>query len=73
MSIASDYDLLKRLASTDEAGGLAKERSVLLLWFLRNVVGLDDLDAYEYVCDGNLDAGIDGLFLEPSTYSGVSA
>jgi hypothetical protein len=67
MSIASDYELLKRLASTDEAGGLAKERSVLLLWFLRNVVGLDDLDAYEYVCDGDLDAGIDGLLLEPST------
>lgn len=35
-----------------------------MLWFLRNVVGLDDLDAYEYVCDGPLDEGIDGLYLE---------
>ena len=28
------YDLLSQLATLDEAGGLAKERSVLLLWFL---------------------------------------
>jgi hypothetical protein len=66
-NLASDYALLEHLASTDEAGGLAKERSVLLLWFLRNVVGLDDLDAYEYVCDGDADGGVDGLFLEPSS------
>lgn len=63
-NLSNDYALLRRLASTDEAGGLAKERSVLLLWFLRNVVGLDDLDAYEYVCDGDADGGVDGLFLE---------
>jgi hypothetical protein len=64
---ADNYALLKRLASTDEAGGLAKERSVLLLWFLRNVVGLDDLDAYEFVCDGDADGGVDGIYVEPST------
>jgi hypothetical protein len=63
----SDYDLLAGLASTDEAGGLAKERSVLLLWFLRNVVGLDDLDACDFVCDGDNDGGVDGLYMEPST------
>ena len=63
----ADYQFLKELASTDEAGGLAKERSVLLLWFLRNVVGLDDLDAYEFVCDGDADGGVDGLYLEPSS------
>ncbi len=62
-----NYALLKRLASTDEAGGLAKERSVLLLWFLRNIVGLDDLDAYEFVCDGDADGGVDGIYVEPST------
>ena len=55
------YALLKRLANTAEAGGLAQPRAVLLLWFLRNVVGIDDLDAYEYVCDSPLDEGIDGL------------
>lgn len=60
------YDLLAQLATLDEAGGLAKERSVLLLWFLRNVVGLDDLDAYEFICDGDDDNGVDALFLEPS-------
>ncbi|MEX2100138.1 MAG: AIPR family protein [Acidimicrobiia bacterium] len=61
------YDLVKRLANTAEAGGLAKDRSILLLWFLRNVVGLDDLDAYEFVTDGDDDAGIDALYLEESS------
>jgi hypothetical protein len=67
LSLAEDYTLLTELASTDEAGGLAKKRSVLLLWFFRNVLGLDDLDAYEYVCDGDKDKGIDGLYREPSS------
>src|SRR5258708_10658220 len=67
MSLRADYDLLSSLASTDEAGGLAKERAVLLLWFFRNVLGLDDLEAYEFVCDGNDDGGVDGLYLEPGT------
>ena len=67
MTLQTDYELVAKLATTDEAGGLAKERSVLLLWFLRNIVGLDDLDAYEFVCDGDADGGIDGLRLEPST------
>ncbi len=62
-----DYDLVASLANIDEAGGLAKERSVLLLWFLRNVVGVDDLDAYEFVCDGDDDGGIDALYLEASS------
>ncbi|WP_121191606.1 AIPR family protein [Motilibacter peucedani] len=61
------YDLLAKLATLDEAGGLAKERSVLLLWFLRNVVGLDDLDAYEFICDGDDDNGVDALYLEPAS------
>ncbi|HXK39359.1 MAG TPA: AIPR family protein [Candidatus Paceibacterota bacterium] len=61
------YDTLSSLAVTAEAGGLAKDRAVLLLWFFRNVVGVDDLDAYEYVCDGDLDGGVDALYLERST------
>jgi hypothetical protein len=61
------YDLLAALATLDEAGGLAKERSVLLLWFLRNVVGVDDLDAYEFICDGDEDNGVDALYLEPAS------
>lgn len=61
------YDLLAQLATLDEAGGLAKPRSVLLLWFLRNVVGLDDLDAYEFICDGDDDNGVDALYLEPAS------
>ncbi|WP_225755196.1 AIPR family protein [Actinotalea sp. Marseille-Q4924] len=64
------YDLVAELATLDEAGGLAKERSVLLLWFLRNVVGVDDLDAYEYICDGDDDYGVDGLFLEAAAGDG---
>jgi hypothetical protein len=62
-----DYQLIAQLANADESGGLAKPRAVLLLWFLRHSVGLDDLDAYEYVCDGDDDAGVDGLYLEEST------
>src|SRR3712207_1867315 len=65
-NLSDDYDFLKRLASSDEAGGLAKERSILLLWFLRNVIGLDDLEAYEYICDGDRDRGVDGLYRQAS-------
>jgi hypothetical protein len=43
---------------------------VLLLWFLKNVYGIDDLDAYEFVCDGDDDQGIDGLYLEPPEADG---
>ena len=57
---------LRKQATTDEAGDLAKADSVLLLWFLRNVVGVGEIDAYDFVCDGDDDKGIDGLFLEPS-------
>ena len=59
------YDLVKRYANTSDASELKKPRAVLLLWFLKNVYGLDDLDAYEFVCDGDEDQGIDGLYLEP--------
>jgi hypothetical protein len=63
---ARAYVLLTSLASTEEAGSLAKERAVLLLWFLRNSVGIDDLDAYDYICDADLDGGVDALYLELS-------
>src|ERR1019366_6266337 len=58
------YNTIAQQATLAEAGGLAKERSVLLLWFLRNVVGVGELEAYDHVCDGDNDKGIDGLFLE---------
>ena len=58
------YQAITEQATIAEAGGLAKERSVLLLWFLRNVVGVGELEAYDHVCDGDNDKGIDGLFLE---------
>jgi hypothetical protein len=57
---------LSSQATTEEAGDLAKADSVLLLWYFRNVVGIGEIDAYDYVCDGDYDHGIDGLFLEPS-------
>lgn len=63
------YALVKRYANTSDALGLKKPRSILLLWFLRNVVGLDDLDAYEFVCDGDADRGVDGIYLEPGENS----
>ena len=58
------YELIKGQASLQEAGALKKDRAVLLLWYLRNVLGLDDLTAYDYVCDGSADEGVDGLYLE---------
>jgi hypothetical protein len=58
------YELVTGLASLEEAQGLEKERAVLLLWFLRSVVGLEDLDAYDFICDGDDDGGIDALYLE---------
>ncbi len=61
------YDEIARQATLAEAGGLAKQRAVLLLWFLRNVVGIEELEAYDHVCDGDNDKGIDGLFLELGT------
>lgn len=66
MGLQDDYELLAGLANVAEAGGLTKERAILLLWYLRSVMGIDDLDAYEYVCDGDDDGGIDGLYLEDS-------
>lgn len=60
----SFYEEIARQATLAEAGGLAKERSVLLLWFLRNRVGVEELEAYDHVCDGDDDKGIDGLFIE---------
>lgn len=58
------YEFLASQANIAEAGGLAKEKAILLLWFLRNVVGIEELEAYDNVCDGDNDQGIDGLFLE---------
>ncbi len=58
------YQAITDQARGAEAGGLAKENAVLLLWFLRNIVGIDELTAYDHVCDGDNDKGIDGLFLE---------
>ena len=61
------YDTLSAARDDRGSGRIAKENAVLLLWFLRNYVGIDDLDAYEYVCDGDHDGGVDGLHLEPSS------
>jgi hypothetical protein len=60
----AEYASVEEQAALAEAGGLAKERAVLLLWFLRAMFGIDDLDAYEFVCDDDDDGGIDGLYLE---------
>ena len=61
------FDKVASQAREDEAGGLAQPRAVLLLWYLRNVLGVDALEAYEYICDGTDDWGIDGLYLEKET------
>lgn len=58
------YRSVSELASLEEASALTKDRSVLLLWFLRNAVGLEEFDAYDYICDGDDDAGVDALYLE---------
>ena len=58
------YNAVAEQATLAESGGLASERAVLLLWFLRNVIGIGELEAYDHVCDGDRDHGIDGLFVE---------
>ena len=58
------FELITRVANPAESAGLAQPRAILLLWFLRNVHGIDDLEAYEYVCDGENDKGIDGLLYD---------
>ena len=58
------YKTVAEVAAPSASEGLKKERAILLLWFLRHVYGIDDLEAYEFVCDGDNDQGIDGLYLE---------
>jgi hypothetical protein len=61
---ATVYADLRKLASPSDAEDLKKPNTMLLLWFLRNVLGIDDLEAYEYICEGDNDQGIDGMRLE---------
>ena len=63
-SMAKAFTRLQGVADPSEAEGLTKPRSILLLWFLRNGLGLDDIDAYDHVCDGDDDHGIDGIYVE---------
>ena len=63
-SMAKAFARLQGVADPSEAEGLTKPRSILLLWFLRNGLGLDDIDAYDHVCDGDDDQGIDGIYVE---------
>jgi hypothetical protein len=63
-SLAQAYSRVADVASPSDSEGLKKERAILLLWYLRNVMGIDDLEAYEYICDGDSDQGVDGLYLE---------
>ncbi len=58
------YAAVQEVAAPSASEGLKKPRAILLLWFLRHVYGIDDLDAYEFICDGDNDQGIDGLYLE---------
>ncbi|ARJ07555.1 hypothetical protein GCM10010988_39060 [Cnuibacter physcomitrellae] len=60
----SKYESIARVANPDASEGLNRQRSILVLWYLRNIVGFDDLDAYEYISDGTDDRGIDALYLE---------
>lgn len=62
---AKAYKDLSSIASPSASEGLKNPRSILLLWFLRHVMGIDDLEAYDYICDGNEDEGVDGLIVEP--------
>ncbi|MTG90134.1 hypothetical protein GJV82_14435 [Cellulosimicrobium sp. BIT-GX5] len=67
----TNYGYLSQVASPEASEGLTRSRAVLLLWFLRNVIGIDDLDAYEHVCDGPGDRGIDGMYVEEDDFTGI--
>ena len=58
------YDKLSRQIDDTTAGGLTKPRAGLLLWFFSVVKGYDEADAFEFICDGDDDGGIDGLLME---------
>lgn len=64
LSNQTAYQLVSDVASPNDDEGLKQPRAILLLWFLRNVLGVDDLLAYEFICDGYDDHGIDALWLE---------
>lgn len=61
---AQAYKTVAIVAKPSQSEGLKKKRAILLLWFLRHVYGIDDLEAYEFICDGDKDQGVDGLYLE---------
>ena len=58
------YDKLSQQVDVAAAGELSKRRAGLLLWFFSVVKGYDEADAFEFICDGDGDGGIDGLLLE---------
>jgi hypothetical protein len=63
MTLKQAYALISKVASPSANEGLKKPKAILLLWYLRNVMGVDDLEAYEYICDGDNDKGVDSLYL----------
>lgn len=55
-----DFETLKNYVKPHEAKGRT-ESAALLIWFLRTIYRLDDVDAEDAVCDRKHDEGIDAL------------
>src|SRR4051794_14538936 len=58
-----DDDHQRLLAAITRPGDESALDVLLALWFLRNIVAVDDLDSYEYVFDDEA-RPLDGLYVE---------
>lgn len=58
-----DYSSISNLIQRFLVKGRTESRA-FLVWFLKNFYRLEDVDAYDAVCDGIDDKGIDGIYVD---------
>lgn len=56
--LRSEVDILKENYRNDN--------SAFLIWFLKNIFCLNEIDCVDSVCDGSRDKGIDGIWIDES-------
>ena len=61
-SDTADFKALENYADEFKAKGRTPS-AALLIWFLRTIFRLDDVDAEDAVCDRKHDEGVDALFV----------
>ena len=58
-----DFETLEEILRRFEAGGRSSS-AALVIWFLRTIYRMDDVEAEDAVCDATDDGGIDGLIVD---------